>query len=236
MADIEKMFHQVKVSRIEQDALRFVCRENTSDNIDDFAMQVHLFGKVDSPCCANYALRQTSIDHDREIVDAITKKFYMDDYLDSMKTVDEAASIAKTLTKALKSCGFRLTKWLSNSCEILKCFPNTKTVINVNLDLNKLLTERVLGMLWNPNTDYFTFKVVNKPSPETKRGILSLTSSIFDPLGILTPFILEGKLIIQSLWKSKIDWNEEILTELKTRWLMSWRSELEKLTSISIPR
>ncbi|XP_057308246.1 uncharacterized protein LOC130646124 [Hydractinia symbiolongicarpus] len=202
MADIEKMFHQVKVSRIEQDALRFVCRENTSDNIDDFAMQEHLFGKVDSPCCANYALRQTSIDHDREIVDAITKKFYMDDYLDSMKT----------------------------------CFPNTETVINVNLDLNKLPTERVLGMLWNPNTDYFTFKVVNKPSPETKRGILSLTSSIFDPLGILTPFILEGKLIIQSLWKSKIDWNEEIPTELKTRWLMSWRSELEKLTSISIPR
>ncbi|XP_057292547.1 uncharacterized protein LOC130621256 [Hydractinia symbiolongicarpus] len=163
-------------------------------------MQVHLFGKVDSPCCANYALRQTSIDHDCEIVDAITKKFYMDDYLDSMKTVDEAVSIAKTVTEALKSCGFRFTKWLSNSCEILKCFPNTETVINVNLDLNKLPTERVLGMLWNPNTDYFTFKVVNKPSAEIKR-----------------------------------DWDEEIPTELKTRWL-SWRSELEKITSISIPR
>lgn len=139
------------------------------------------------------------------------------------------------MTEALKSCGFRLTKWLSNSCEILKCFPNTETVINVNLDLNKLPTERVLGMLWNPNTDYFTFKVVNKPSPETKRGILSLTSSIFDPLGILTPFILEGKLIIQFLWKSKVDWDEEIPTELKTRWL-SWRKKLEKLTSINIPR
>ncbi|XP_057310467.1 uncharacterized protein LOC130648433 [Hydractinia symbiolongicarpus] len=234
-ADIEKMFHQVKVSKIEQDALRFVWRENTSDNIDDIATQVHLFGKVDSPCCANYALRQTSIDHDREIVDAITKKFYMDDYLGSMKMVDEAVSIAKTVTEALTSCGFRLTKWLSNSCETLKCFPKTETVINVNLYLNKLPTERVLGMIWNPNTDYFTFKVVNKPSPETKRGILSLTSSIFDPLGILTPFILEGKLIIQSLWKSKIDWDEEIPTELKTRWL-SRRSELEKLTSISIPR
>lgn len=79
MADIEKMFYQVKVSRIEQDALRFVWREKTGDNIDDFAMQVHLIDKVDSPCCANYALRQTSIDHDREIVDAITKKSYMDE-------------------------------------------------------------------------------------------------------------------------------------------------------------
>lgn len=122
MTDIENMFHQVKVSRIEQDALRFVWREKTGDNIDDFAMQVHLIDKVDSPCCANYALRQTSIDHDRAIVDAITKRFYMDDYLDCMKTVDEAVSIAKTVTEALKSCGFRLTKWLSNSCEILSVF------------------------------------------------------------------------------------------------------------------
>lgn len=37
------------------------------------------------------------------------------------------------------------------------------------------------------------------------------------------------------MWKSKVDWDEEIPTELKTRWL-SWRSELEKLTSINIPR
>ncbi|XP_057310112.1 uncharacterized protein LOC130648106 [Hydractinia symbiolongicarpus] len=145
----------------------------------------------------------------------------MDDYLDCMKTVGEAVSIAKTVTEAWKSCSFRLTKWLSNSCEILECFPSTETAFNFNLDLNKLPTDRVL--------------VVNKASLETKRGILSLTSSIFDPLGILTPFILEGKLIIQSLWKSKVDWDEEIPTELKTRWL-SWRSELEKLTSINIPR
>ena len=33
------------------------------------------------------------------------------------------------------------------------------------------------------------------------------TSSIFDPLGVLAAIILEPKLIIQSLWEQKIDWD-----------------------------
>ena len=41
----------------------------------------------------------------------------------------------------------------------------------------------------------------------SKRGILSFTTSIFDPLGILTPFTLEPKLLIEELWSRKIDWD-----------------------------
>ena len=47
--------------------------------------------------------------------------------------------------------------------------------------------------------DTFIFKPIKKDIPVTKRGILSLFPSIFDPLGILAPSVLETKLIIQDL-------------------------------------
>ena len=57
--------------------------------------------------------------------------------------------------------------------------------------------ERALGVSWDPNTDMLVFKVVNKNVPETKRGILSMVSSIFDPMGLFAPVIVNAKLLIQ---------------------------------------
>ena len=55
--------------------------------------------------------------------------------------------------------------------------------------------------------------------PLTKRVNVIYTNPIFDPLGILAPIIREPKLIIQSFWKQKIDWDSEISTDLKERFL-----------------
>ena len=54
-------------------------------------------------------------------------------------------------------------------------------------------------MIWNINQDKLTFKSVAKDYPNTKRGILSFVSSVFDPLGVLTPSLSEPKPIIQEL-------------------------------------
>ena len=50
-----------------------------------------------------------------------------------------------------------------------------------------------------------SFNIHQKSIPNTKKGILSVVASIFDPLGIVSPAVLEAKLIIQSLWKEKVD-------------------------------
>ena len=55
---------------------------------------------------------------------------------------------------------------------------------------------------------------------------------MFDPLGII---ILEPKLIIQSLWKQKIDWDSEIPTDLKQRFLL-WKEKLQSWDAIQISR
>ena len=53
VGDIEQILHQVKVRETDRDALHFVWRESPDQNISDFQMPTHLFGKIDSPCCSN---------------------------------------------------------------------------------------------------------------------------------------------------------------------------------------
>ncbi|KAI4885474.1 hypothetical protein NFI96_032271 [Prochilodus magdalenae] len=42
-------------------------------------------------------------------------------------------------------------------------------------------------------TDFSTFKVVPKDQPATRRSILSSVASIYDPLGFVAPYLLNGK-------------------------------------------
>ena len=140
----------------------------------------------------------------------------MGDYLDSFHTVQETIKVSNDVTNALSEGGFRLTTWVSRDQQTLKVLPSQEVSSTlINLGFGDISIERALGILWNPGTDVLQIKVTAKDVPLTKRGILSYTSSIFDPLGILAPIILEPKLIIQSLWKQKIDWDSEIQTDLK---------------------
>ena len=158
----------------------------------------------------------------------------MDDYLDSFHAVQETIKVSNDVINALSEGGFRLTKWVSNDQQILKALPSQEVSSTlINLDFDDISIERALGFLWNPGTDVLQIKVTAKDVPLTKRGILSYTSSIFDPLGILAPIILEPKLIIQSLWKQKIDWDSEIPTDLKQRFL-SWKEKLQSWDAIQI--
>ena len=69
----------------------------------------------------------------------------------------------------------------------------------------------------------------------TKRGLLSLVSSIFHKLGILTPAITDPKQIFQLSWGKKIDWDDPLSLDLEIRWT-NWLINLLKINHISLPR
>ena len=69
----------------------------------------------------------------------------------------------------------------------------------------------------------------------TKRSILRLTANIFDPLGLVSPFITQLKILVQTLCAEKIEWN----TPLSDKLLQNWRgiiSELDCLDHVKVPR
>ena len=59
--------------------------------------------------------------------------------------------------------------------------------------------KKVLGMQWHIKRDYFTFDIHANKKPFTRRGLLSMTTSVYDPLGFVAPVILEAKLLLQDL-------------------------------------
>ena len=154
-------------------------------SVDTYKMSVHLFGKTDSPCCSNWALRKTALDNQQQfnenVVNAVLKRFYMDDYLVSFDDPQTAVKTNTDVVALLKLGGFDLAKFISNSRDILKeISPGNLSQKIENLDLDELPIERALGVSWDPNSNMLTFKVVNENIPETKRGMVS---SIFDPMG-----------------------------------------------------
>ena len=160
----------------------------------------------------------------------------MDDFLKSMSKENELVKLVSEVISVLNSCGFRLNKFISNSAFVLESLPKTEVSSKcVNLDLNSLISERTLGLIWNIENDTFTFKPVTKDLPDTKRGILSIVSSVFDPLGILTPSLIEAQYIIQQLWREKVNWDEPIPTYLNKGWNL-WKHEMNSISTISVPR
>ena len=71
--------------------------------------------------------------------------------------------------------------------------------------------------------------------PPTRRGILSLISSVYDPLGLAATFVLPAKRLLQDLCRVKLDWDDPIPQEHKVRW-ERWMADLPKLSQFSDDR
>ena len=128
-ADIEAMFHQVRVSLEDADSFRFLWQDDimADDPPDTYQMLVHIFGAKDSPTCANYALQRTARDNCHKF-DSLTyysaiRSFYVDDLLKSVESEEVAITLAKQLTEMLKCGGFRLCKFTSNRRSVLEALP-----------------------------------------------------------------------------------------------------------------
>ena len=94
--------------------------------------------------------------------------------------------------------------------------------------------EKALGVLWKPE-DIIGFKISIVEKPLTRRGLLAMLSSIYDPLGLVSPFLLKGRKIIQELCKGNFQWDDDIPEDIKIKWL-KWKRQLASLEDIKLSR
>ena len=96
----------------------------------------------------------------------------MDDLLKSIKDVQSAKQLAQNVTNMCQSGGFNLTKFMSNSKELLATIPEEKRKEGVkDKDLSgDLPNDKALGICWNIEKDTFSFKINMDRKPITKSG------------------------------------------------------------------
>ena len=236
VADVEAIYHQVSVNPNDTDALKLMCFPDgdLSKQPEEYQMLVHLFGGIWSSSCADCALRRTALDNsdkfDADIVSTVQRDFYVDDLIKSVKTSEDAIRMQQQLTRMLACGGFHLTKWNSNCRRVLDAIPlgeRSKELRDIDIEDDALPAERTLGMEWDIEHDSFRFKISVKEKPATRRGMLSIISSVFDPLGFVAPFILPAKVLLQ-MSCHQLGWDDEISGENLARW-KSWLTDLPTL-------
>ena len=89
------------------DALRFVWRDIGQDETSDYVMLSHLFGKKDSPCIANWSIKQTVKNEAKIIQETVNKKFYMDDFLNSLPNEIYLIKITSKIITVLNTYGYQ---------------------------------------------------------------------------------------------------------------------------------
>ena len=140
--------------------------------------------------------------------------------LKSVQDKQKAIKLMKDVTAMCAEGGFRLTKFASNSKDVLVSIPEGKRrkgLQDQELSLGALPTEKALGIHWNIEKDKLGFDVNFKDKPHTKRGMILMVSSIYDPLGLVSPFVLEGRQITQMLCLNQLVWDDPVDEDIQQK-------------------
>ncbi|XP_063636104.1 uncharacterized protein LOC134806710 [Cydia splendana] len=242
-ADIKEMFPQVRVRDQDRDALRFLWRPDKTIAIKEYRMTSVIFGACCSPFIGQFIKNKNALEHADsypQAVDAILFSHYMDDYIDSQDGVNEAAQLAADIIAVHNAACFEMRGWISNEREALKLVPDDlRAAQSLEIDLGELTNSiRALGIAWNPALDTLVFRtglIETIPTSLTKRKVLSHVMRVYDPLGLLGPIVVKGRILFQQTWRSNIDWDTELPQTEASKWF-EWFQDHLKVSSLKIPR
>ncbi|XP_045774153.1 uncharacterized protein LOC123873362 [Maniola jurtina] len=230
-ADIEKMYRQIALHDDNQNLQLILWREHESEPIKILRLKTVTYGLASSSFLSTRCLWQLGHEcTDKSIETIIKNDFYVDDLITGANTEDELTHIQNSVSNTLKSGCFNLRKYRSNSKSILNA-------INPEEKLSISSSTSTLGLGWTPGNDklQISFQIPDKSSKVTKRLILSFTFKIFDPLGLISPCVILPKMLLQSLWLQKIDWDDPVPRDIQHAW-DEFSNTLPSLANFEVPR
>ncbi|XP_075162598.1 uncharacterized protein LOC142235215 [Haematobia irritans] len=222
--DIEKMYRQILLDDRHTRFQRIVLRQEPSQDIQDFEIKTVTFGVNCAPFLAIRSLLQLASEVEDEYPLAtkiLREMMYVDDVLAGAHNLDLALHAREQLRSALSSAGFSLRKWTANDERILKDLPAEHLLRENFLEIEDESKAKTLGIRWNAKSDTFYFSV--KPiscrrDDFTKREVLSIIATLFDPAGWLGPVIVIAKMLMQQIWLEKTGWDERLTEASSHRW------------------
>lgn len=220
-ADIAKMYRQILIHEDDRPYQRILWRNNQRDPVSVYQLNTVTYGTTPASYLATKCLAVLAKDALASNPDAarvISHNFYMDDLLTGAANVDAAYALQQSVHSILSSGCFQLRKYTSNSSELLAKIDPELVENSKTLDFEND-TVLILGLAWEPSSDLFRVKFNFDESAlttVTKRAILAIGSKVFDPIGILSPVTIRFKLLLQVVWKQKLQWDETVPDEISS--------------------
>lgn len=232
--DIEKAFLHVGLHEDDRDVTRFFWLSdpaNPKSSLTTYRFKVVLFGATCSPFILNAVIQKHLDLHSTDpAAHVIARDLYVDNIISSFTSEKQLMCFFRSARDLMGAAGFNLRSWSSNSDKL------RKTAENMLVHDNDTIV-RTLGMNWEPEVDQLSFihRQICAVPETTKRTILQQTSRVYDPLGMLTPVTVRAKIIIQDLWKKKLDWDTPLPPEVRDQW-MNIAQDLNIAMTCTFPR
>lgn len=236
-ADIKQMFRQVNVSPEHWNYQRVYYRDSPSEPLQEYVTTVICWGQTSAGFNAVRAVQQCAIDGQTEFPIGsyvALNDLYYDDILTGAKSEEELLTVYEQSSRLLMTGGFELAKWATNSKTLA-----TAVADGLRQDCELPIDAGVLGMRWHTATDTlridFTDEINIPDAQLTKRRVISATSLIYDPTGLVLPVIVIGKILQRDIWLSGINWDQLLKPPSIAKW-HEYRHAITQLSRISIPR
>ena len=215
----------IGISKTDRNMLRFLWLEepsNPNSKLIHLRFTRFVFGLHSSPAILGAVLSHHLEMHkteEPELVALIESSLYVDDLICGAEDEAQAFKCYSKSKNILAKAGMNLGKWNSNSTELMKRIPIAESSlqrISIESPSTSVISEeetyaksttnlqnckegesvsKLLGFLWNTQTDQFIFDFIELTEytcslPANRRSLLKVTAKIFDPLGFLSPFVI----------------------------------------------
>ena len=231
IGDIKQAFLQIRLAKTE-DKNRFCFFVKEGEHLIAYRYKTLIFGFNASPFILNYVIRHHAGTYrDDEISQILRSNFYVDNLLFTHNTKEVLLKVYQECLSRMKQGGFYLRSWNSNSRELQSIMKK-----DGNLATHENEYEKVLGYKYILDKDVLQISQCNlDPTVNTKRGILSQVSKVFDPLGLILPVTIKGKLIVRDLWLQKLGWDDPVPGTTLVQWEKHC-ADLNQLFTLDIQR
>ena len=130
-----------------------------------------------------------------QLVLSFLKNLYVDDSINVGDSQTEVLNFSGNASKIMLEAGFELRKWQTNS-KVFSDYINSD-----NSMLSDELNVKVLGLSWLLENDKFALDVISylknaENVPHTKRNTLKFIASIFDSAGLISPVLINLKILL----------------------------------------
>lgn len=244
-ADIQRAFLEIGIKEDDRKYLQFLWGHDKGTCLDLEGQPIRVLRMTRVPFgvnCSPFLLAATIRTHLKqyehlEVTEAL-RDLYVDDFVCSVESLPKAKKYFEDSTRVLKEAGMNLRKWVTSSPELEQWWKENRvdfreSVANPEVDL------KVLGLVWNKDMDYLKVDVSqlsrSKNVVLTKRTVLSLCGMVFDPLGMLSPFVVRLKILLQTTWERDLQWDDPLPPDIYGAFQL-WVEEVSSVPQISLAR